>query len=283
MAEGGRFLGGARVARARQVDADVLDDAPRPLGHHEHAVREKDGLRDAVGDEDHRLAHLLPQAQQLDVELVARERVERAEGLVEQQHLGLRHEDLPQRRALAHAAREFVRVVAAELLQLEDRQQRFHAFVDVLLRQLAHLGREADVGFHGFPRQHVVGLEHHAHVVGHPRLQVAEHAHLTARVGLDQPGHDAQQGALAAAARPQDRDELAALHREVDLLQRAHAVARVEGLGDAADADRCVDGSGGAHRRLAGGHGPRLHLRAPTQPPSEMSKTTPSRSRNFIS
>ena len=52
----------------------------------------------------------LPEPQQLEVEPLAGQRVERAERLVEQQHLGLERERPGERDALAHPARQLATV-----------------------------------------------------------------------------------------------------------------------------------------------------------------------------
>ena len=72
-------------------------------------------------------AEALPDLLEPALHLGARERVERAEGLVEQQHLALLHDRAQQRRALAHAARELERVGALEAVEAERREQRAHA------------------------------------------------------------------------------------------------------------------------------------------------------------
>jgi len=62
---------------------------------------------------------------------------------------------------------------------------------------------------------------------------------------LLQRGDQAQQGALAAAARPQDGDELAGRDRERELGERQHALPAArqwEALGDALDRDGGVHG-----------------------------------------
>ncbi len=71
-------------------------------------------------------------------------------------HLRTQHEDLPQGRTLPHAARQLVRIVAAELLELEHRQELVYPLVDLRGGQAAYLRGEADVLLGGAPRQHVV-------------------------------------------------------------------------------------------------------------------------------
>src|SRR5207248_2054936 len=76
-------------AIGRQVAIDDLDDAAGPRAHHHDLARQEHRLGDRVGDEDHGLAGLFPQPQQLLVEVVAGNLVERAERLVHHQQLGL--------------------------------------------------------------------------------------------------------------------------------------------------------------------------------------------------
>ena len=83
--------------------------------HDDYPVREVKRLVDAVRDEDDRLSVLLPYSQQLALEQHARVRVERAEGLVHQQHLGVVRERAGYRGALAHSARKLVRLRVGEL------------------------------------------------------------------------------------------------------------------------------------------------------------------------
>src|SRR3990172_2631595 len=65
--------------------------------------------------------------------------------------------------------------------------------------------------------------------------------HDRAVADAEQVAHDAQQRALAAARRPDERDELAAPHGKVDAAQRLHAgrllAAPLEDLGDARELD----------------------------------------------
>ena len=75
------------VARPRQIDREDLLGAARTLGHHHDAVGQVDRLVDLMGDEQHGLLRLLPDAQQLDLHQVAGLRVERRERLVHQQHV----------------------------------------------------------------------------------------------------------------------------------------------------------------------------------------------------
>ena len=79
-----------------------------------------------------------------------------------------------------------------------------------------------DVLRRGHVREEAVRLEDHPHVAlvrGHAR-QVAAVDDDPPRVGPVEAGHEAQRRRLAAAARAEERYELALLEREVDALQR---------------------------------------------------------------
>ena len=94
-----------------------------------------------VRDEQHGQAQLRLQLQQLLAQLLAQAPVERGEGLVEQQRGRLVDQRARQRGALALAARDLVREVVDQRLQVEAR----YPLVDALVRALARGGstREA--------------------------------------------------------------------------------------------------------------------------------------------
>ena len=76
--------------------------------HHHDLLGDVHRLLLVVRDEDRRHVHLVVQAAQPDAQVLAHPRVERAERLVEQQHLGLDGERARERHALALAARQLV-------------------------------------------------------------------------------------------------------------------------------------------------------------------------------
>ena len=94
------------------MDPELLEQSPGRRRHHEHAVGQHDGLANVVRDEEERLAPLRFHPHPLDLVLedLARLRVERAEGLVAQQDVGVGRERPRQSRALAHARGELVRL-----------------------------------------------------------------------------------------------------------------------------------------------------------------------------
>src|SRR5579871_1769371 len=99
-------------ARARQIDGDALLQTARPAAEHQHAVGEKDRLVDLMGDEQHGLASLLPDAHQLGLHDLAGLRIERGERLVHQENLRIDGERAGKVDALAHATGKLARIIA---------------------------------------------------------------------------------------------------------------------------------------------------------------------------
>ena len=103
----------SRVGMRRRADhgraGAHLDDAAAV--HHRDAVRHFDRDADVVGNEDYAQPQLALQFAQQQQHLDLHRGVERGGRLVGQQHLGPAGERERDHRALAHAARHFVRIV----------------------------------------------------------------------------------------------------------------------------------------------------------------------------
>src|SRR5579875_57785 len=190
------------VARARQGNGQNLQHAAGVGAHDDHAVGQVDRLVDVVGHEQDCLAVALPDAQQLGAHDLPRLGVQRPERLVHEQHLRADGQGPRNADALAHAARELVRVVALEGAQPNAAQ--------VLAGELAaggggladDLQAQLDVVQHGAPRQERELLEDQR-AVGAGR-------------GDGPAVEEQQQGALAAAAGADDGDELALRDGQAD-------------------------------------------------------------------
>ena len=87
--------------------ADLHD---RAVAHDQDPVAELERLGEVVGDEDHRLAELAVQPDDLVLHVAPDQRVERGERLVEEQHLRVAGQRSGQADALLHAAGELVGV-----------------------------------------------------------------------------------------------------------------------------------------------------------------------------
>ena len=198
-----------------------LDHAAGPRRQQHDPVGEQHRLLDVVRHEHHRprLAH--QRAGQPALQLRARQRVERAERLVEAQHRPARQQRAQERDALAHAARQLARAARARSPRARTRRS-------------ARAPRPA-------PRPSTAPATRSAS----PALSSAlSHGSSPSRCGISaagggvdragvrrlQPAHELEQRRLAAPARPDDRERLARPHAQ------AHAVQRLDGavrLGDA--------------------------------------------------
>ena len=168
---------------------------------------------------------LAPDAQKLERHVVARHGVERAERLVHQQQRRVEQQRAAERGALLHAARQLARQLVAEAFQPRHVQQLLGA------RRRAPASLPASsAGSSTFCR-----IERHFSRTGAWKTMPMSGigcAHGAARDGHradgggPEPGHDAQQGGLAAAARPHQRDELARADGERNAGERLDRAAR---------------------------------------------------------
>ena len=156
--------------------------------------------------------------------------------------------------ALVHAAAELVRIFAAVLRGIEaDFGDPFpRPLAPLLFRHMRALEAELDILDHGAVGEVRVVLENEAAV--RPRLDdrpsVHEHRAGGGRMLRHEAGDEPQHGALPAAARPQDADELADVRLVLD--GEGHvadgrvgaACAGVVGLGDALKIDDAGAGGG---------------------------------------
>ena len=118
------------AARPRQGDLqDLADGGRRPVGHHHHAIRQQHRLVDVVGDHHHRVAEPRMDLHDAVLQMGAGQRVERAERLVHQQHLGLHGERAGDADALLHAAGDLVRALVLGLRHLHQLEIVHHPVV----------------------------------------------------------------------------------------------------------------------------------------------------------
>ncbi len=170
---------------------------------------------------------------QLLARLLAELRVEVAERLVEQDDLGLCHQRPRQRDALLLASRKLGRRAPLDPFELDEAQRLPHLLANHLPALAADLQRVRDVVEHAQVRPDRVGLEHHAEAAllgGHgdaPGLRpddVAADSDL-AVVGRLQADDAAQQRRFAAAAWPEQREDVVGRNSEIDVIERANRPA----------------------------------------------------------
>ena len=215
-----QILARADVPRVRNVDVDDALDPRRPRAHDDHPIGQLHGFIDVVGHEDDRLALRFPDAQQLAAHDQPGDGIERAERLVEEQHVGIDGQRARDFHALLHAARELLRIRLLESLKTDQLDVVGDAPLAFSRRQLEQA--EPDVSFDGEPGKHAALLkdEDAARVGAVHRLAVdADLARWSAR----ETRHHVQHRRLAAARWTQQADELAFADFEIDVVEHGDA------------------------------------------------------------
>ena len=198
----------------------------------------------AVGDEQDGHAPLVPDLLEVEHQLVAGERIERAERLVHQELRRVVNERATERDALPHAAGELVRVFVLEAAEADRGQQLACAPFGGAAFELLRLRLQHDVAERGAPFQQHGTLEHDADVGAGLRRRGVPSTAISPLDGGHEPGRDHEQRALAAAARPDDGEKFAAPLAHRDLIERAHRpVARRVDLAQSLQAQEGRSGS----------------------------------------
>ena len=200
------------------VGAADLEQAP--LVHHADAVGHREGLVLVVRDEDGGDAELLLDPADRAAQLLADLGVQRAEGLVEQQHFGPVGERARDRDALLLAAGELGRQALVHALERDQLQELLAPGQAVGPLHAPDAQRELDVVRDAHVAEQRVVLEHEADaaVARHDAGDVAPVQGHPAVVDLDQARDRAQERALAAARRAEQHEELALLDLDRDVV-----------------------------------------------------------------
>ena len=236
-----------RGARVQIVRFTQLEQPPEI--HDPDAVRHREGFLLVVGHEhggDPELAlHLADGAAQFLADL----RVQGSEGLIEQQHFGLVRQRARHRHTLLLAAGELRRQPLIQPLERNQAQQLLAALPARFGAHVPHAQRELDVLRHRHMAEQRVVLEHqpHAALAGGDVRDVAAVQRDAAMVDAGQPGDGAQQGALAAAAGPEQHEKLPVTDVERDVVDHRRAGVPlgdlIQGNGHCGDATGAVTGS----------------------------------------
>ncbi|MCY1353754.1 hypothetical protein D9M68_483180 [compost metagenome] len=206
--------------------ADLFD---RALAHDDDAVGQFQRLLLVVGDEDRRVAGAVVDLAQPLAQFLPDLGVERAEGLVEQQHVRLDRHGAGERHALALAAGQLGGITFVEAGELHQVEQIEGPLADLSGRRpsarRAHLEAEGDVVEHGHVAEQGVVLEDEADVALLHRLLrgvlVTEEDRAAGRAF--EPGDEAKQCRLAGAGGAKQRDQLAGADIERDVVERREA------------------------------------------------------------
>ncbi len=156
-ADGAGVLAGGDPAGERQVEA--RHDPSRPLREHHQPGRQKHRFLDVVGDENGGLGRRGPEVEEDALHFLARDRVERAERLVEQQHRRVGGQRAGEADALLHAAGKRPHRLVGEFGEADLDKQRHDHLPALPPADAAYLQREGDVLGDVEPGQQRVALE----------------------------------------------------------------------------------------------------------------------------
>ncbi|MNL20251.1 hypothetical protein D3C87_1414900 [compost metagenome] len=170
-------------------------------------------------DHDGGRADLLLDAAQFELHFFAQLGVQVGQGLVQQQHGRADDQRAGQRHALPLATGKLARIAVGMLVQLHQRQRFAHALLAFGAFDLAHLQAEGHVVGHGQVREQRIALEHDAQParVGLGVGDVAPVQRDDALRHVRKAGNHLQGGGLAAARRPQQRDEFPFFNGQVQI------------------------------------------------------------------
>ena len=159
--------------------ADLHDPA---VAHHGDPVAEPHGLVQVVGDEDDGLLQRLLQLQQLVLHIAADQRVERAEGLVHQQQIGVGGQRAGQAHALLHTAGQLVGPGLLPALEPGEFERFGGAPMPLGARYALHFEAVGGVLQHTAVREEREVLEDHGDLLGADlaQLLVAERGEVLA-------------------------------------------------------------------------------------------------------
>ena len=203
--------GGGPVGRPRALGPQ-LGDRPRGAGgEHDHPVAEVERLLDVVGDQQAGARLGAERGRQPLLHLGPRDRVERRERLVEQQHRLAREQRSQERDALAHPARELARGGVDANSASPKRSNSGIASLRGPALATAPRFRGASAALsiaasHGSSRSRC-GM--YAQLASRSAAAAAPPTSIAPALRLEQPADQLQQGRLAAARGADEADHLA--------------------------------------------------------------------------
>ena len=182
------------------------------------------------------LCQLLRELEELILQLAADQGIEGAEGLVHQEHVGVRGERAGESHPLLHAAGQLGGEAVLEAVELDHGEHALGDLPATQLRLAADLQRIGHVVSHRAVREEGHVLKDHADL---PRPDIAKLGfrkaeHILSEQGdgargrLYQPVDVTHQGRLAASRQAHDAEDLAALDVEGDVGDPDHGIEALE-------------------------------------------------------
>jgi len=162
-----------------EVEIVGLADATGARRHDDQLGRHEQRFLDAVGDEEHHLPGLAPDLEDQLLHGLARQCVERPQGLVHEQHRRVAGQRAGDPHALLHAAGQLVHFVMLEAGQPHEGKVVEPGLFALLLRGALQPQTEADVVENVEPRQQRMLLEHHAAIPPGTLDRAAVEQHVT--------------------------------------------------------------------------------------------------------
>ena len=225
MAEGVEQTPDARIGGGGDRGGAIAGDQP-PSVEHADAIGERERFAHVVRDDDHGLAQARLDAAELGVQLGAGQRIERAERLVHQQHRRIDRQRARHADALALAARQLVGPAGRELCagsptssssSCTRADARRRPFLEA--RHHRHVVRDRHVRKEPDVLQHVADVPPQRDRF--PLACVAPFHEDRALVGQQQPVDELQQRALAGAAAADQREHVAGVDAQAEIVEHA--------------------------------------------------------------
>ena len=171
-----------------------------------------------MGDEHHRGAQLLPEADHLVLQIKAHLDVHLAVGLVHQQQVRLHGKGAADDHALLAAHRQLPGVGLAVGPQAHQLHDAVHPFFRLFGRHMLDAQPEGDVLFHREPGKGGGLLKHKGQVVAAGVRRFAVDEQLAAG-GLDEPGEQVEKSGLSAAGGAHHAQKLSLADVEAHIVQ----------------------------------------------------------------
>src|SRR3984957_10600404 len=181
----------------------LMLERDRAVAHHEDTVGERDGLVDVMRHQQHARPVLGDQFTHQIMHADARQRIERREGLVQQQKLWFLHQGPRQRDALSLSAGQIARPVVETIAKSDLGERGGNPRIGVGCSEA-----QRNVAPKRIPRQQARFLKYHRRP---PRR------HDASALDRIETGERPQQRGLAAAAFPEQGDEFAAFDPQVEI------------------------------------------------------------------
>ena len=177
-----------------------------------------------------------PQIEEIGTQRFGRQHIQRREGLVHQQDIGMHDQRAREADTLAHAARQLPWVGRLEAVETDQVDGGQRALADIGLGHALGFQSERDVLEHGQPGEQCEALEHHGDAGRGAGDRVAAKGK-RAGAGLCESRDQTQQRGFAGAGTAEQSHDLPGLQGQIDAVehQQVTAVRLLESLADILD------------------------------------------------